>query len=76
MSQDKIKLVSETNGEKEFPYEQAKAVLARNANKRVKTWTLPTDSLYTFDNGNLIKRGGAQPDKGAETSTGDPESQG
>jgi hypothetical protein len=78
MNIEKVTLESSTNGKREFAFEHAKRLLASEAKLKAnkKTWTLPTDSPYTFNNGDLIKRGGAPLDKGAQESKGDTESQG
>jgi hypothetical protein len=68
----KVTLESTTNGRRDFNHDHARRLLASEAKLKdsKKTWTLPTDSPYTFNNGDLIKRGGAPLDKGAQESKG------
>jgi hypothetical protein len=72
----KVTLVSEDKVKKEFAIDHASRILKSELKSKRKTWTLPSDSPYTLDNGHLIKRSGAQVDKGAQASEGNTESEG
>jgi hypothetical protein len=72
----KVTLVSEDNLKREFAVDHASRLLKSELKSKRKTWTLPSDSPYTLENGNLIKRPGSQADKGAQASEGNTESKG
>jgi hypothetical protein len=72
----KVTLVSEDKIKKDFLIDHASRILKSEEKARRKTWTLPSDSPYTLENGHLIKRSGSQVDKGAQEPKGNSESEG
>lgn len=51
-----IILKSETLGEKEFEFEHAQNVLQLEERQGLKCWTIPENSKFVFENGEIISR--------------------